>query len=350
MNQAVAVSTNLLPSTDDEGEIDPERFHLTTHLESIPINTLAQDVLSGFAQAPKSIPSKYFYDQRGAELFDAICGTEEYYQTRTEKALLERVAGDIVTDTRPTDLVELGSGAGHKTRVLLDHLTDRVADPRYVSVDISEQMLISSAGSLLRDYPNLTVHGVIADYDHHLHLLPDGVRRLIAFLGSTLGNFTHLEAIAFLADIARGMKPGDRVLLGLDLVKSPAVLHAAYNDAEGVTAEFNRNVLHVINRELGADFEPANFEHIARYSPGRERIEMSLRARHNHVVRIGELALDVPFGDGEHLHTEISRKFTRASAIAMIRAAGLELANWYVAENDYFALAVVALPGDRSLG
>ncbi|MEM9489414.1 MAG: L-histidine N(alpha)-methyltransferase [Myxococcota bacterium] len=346
MNQAaVALHPARGPAESKEPqdkEID-ERLSITSLLDGTSTgSTIAVDVLAGLQATPKTLPPKYFYDERGAQLFDAICDTDEYYPTRTEQALLERVAGEIVQEAEPTELVELGSGAARKTRVLLDELTDAVDEARYTPVDISEEMLRESAEALLRDYPSLSVHGVVADYDHHLHLLPEGKRRLIAFLGSTLGNFKHTEAIEFVSSVASGMQDGDRLILGLDLVKSPAVLHAAYNDSDGVTAEFNRNVLNVLNRELDAEFEPDDFEHVAQYQHERQQIEMSLRARRSHSVRIGQLGQAFEFAAGERVRTEISRKFTRDSAESILNASGLEMSNWYVSEDQYFALAVAA--------
>jgi L-histidine Nalpha-methyltransferase len=319
------------------------RLRMTTLRESHDSQVLAADVLHGLTVIPKELPPKYFYDARGALLFDAICDTEEYYPTRTEQELLEQVAGEIMARVRPTALVELGSGAARKTRVLLDQMTEQVAAPCYMPVDISAEMLRHSAQALLGDYPSLRVHGVVADYDQHLSLLPRAERRLIAFLGSTIGNFEQPRAVEFVRAIAAGMGPDDQLLLGLDLVKSPAVLHAAYNDSQGITAEFNRNVLRVINRALGADFEPDHFEHIARYLPEQEQIEMALRARRGHTVRIAGLKRAVRFAPGEELRTEISRKFTRRSAELLIRAAGLDLSGWYVSDNGYVALALATV-------
>ncbi len=320
------------------------RFWLTRLLTGQEQSSLAQDVRAGLSAVPKTLLPKYFYDERGSQLFDAICDTEEYYPTRTEQALLEAHAPAIVAEHRPTGLIELGSGAARKTRVILDALTEVEADPRYVPVDISEEILVESGRALLDDYPMLRVHGVVADYDHHLHLLPEGPRRLIAFLGGTLGNFDPPAAIDFLRRLGEGMTAGDRLLLGLDLVKEPAVLHAAYNDAAGITAEFNKNVLLVMNRELGANFDVDGFEHVARFRPELSQIEMYLRALRAQRVRIETLGREVVFAAGEEMRTEISRKFTRDSVTQMIAAAGLELRGWYAAPQDYYALVVAGIP------
>jgi L-histidine N-alpha-methyltransferase len=307
---------------------------------------LAADVTRGFGRTPRTLPPKYFYDARGARLFDAICDTPEYYPTRTEQALLEAVAPEIIAEADPTHLVELGSGAARKTRTLLDalgaHVAPQAAHPTYVPIDISEHMLVSSARTLLEDYPDLRVHGVVADYDYHLHVMPRDGRRLIAFLGSTIGNFRQPRAIRFVASIAAGMDGADRLLIGFDLVKPAHVLHAAYNDAAGITAAFNLNVLEVINRELDGDFDLGGFEHVARYLPEQQQIEMYLASRRAQRVRLGKLGRSYTFSAGQLLRTEISRKFTRERAETVARAGGLEPIGWYPSSDGYFALLVAA--------
>ena len=330
--------SSAVPSLIERGE----RFSLTHLLQSGVAGDMATDVRRGLTAMPKELPPKYFYDERGSQLFDAICDTAEYYQTRTEKALLERYVAEILDRTKPVELVEFGSGAARKTRVLLDELVRRVEAPLYMPVDISPEMLTLSARALMRDYPSLRVHGVVADYERHLHHLPADGHRLLAFLGSTIGNFQHREAVRFIGSIASGMRPDEHFLLGVDLVKDTGVLHAAYNDAQGITADFNRNVLRVINRELDASFEPDAFEHIARYKVEEQRIEMALRARRDMQVRIEELDTTVSFAEGEEVRTEISRKFTRESCEHLLRESGLEPCGWFVSDNNYFALALAS--------
>lgn len=305
---------------------------------------LAADLVRGFGRTPRALPPKYFYDERGAKLFDAICDTPEYYPTRTEQALLDAVGPEIVAAADPTHLVELGSGAARKTRSLLDALSEHLGPtpPVYVPIDISEAMLVSSARALLSEYPRLRVHGVVADYDYHLHLMPRTGRRLIAFLGSTIGNFRQPRAVRFVSDVAAGMTPRDRLLIGFDLVKPAGVLHDAYNDAAGVTAAFNLNVLRVINRELDGDFDVEGFEHVARYLPEQHQIEMYLRARRTQEVRLNGVGRTYQFADGELLQTEISRKFTRARAETVVRGGGLTPVGWYESPDRYFALLVAA--------
>jgi len=307
-------------------------------------STLAADVAAGLAAPPRRLPPKHFYDDVGSALFDRICDTPEYYQTRTEQALLASVAPALLRRLRPGDLVELGSGAARKTRVLLDAAAAIGLRCRYVPFDVSEGMLRASGARLLAAYPWLRVHGVVGDYDRHLDRIPAGERRLIVFLGGTIGNFEPEQAERFLARLAATMGPDDRLLLGTDLVKDRAVLHAAYNDAAGLTAAFNRNVLRVVNRELGGDFDPEAFEHVAFFDEEKQQIEMHLRARRAHRVRIRALDMVIDFAEGETIHTEISRKFTRASVTALYRSAGLELEEWFVPENEQFALSVARRP------
>ncbi len=304
---------------------------------------LAADVRDGLTRTRKAVPPKYFYDDRGAQLFDAICDLPEYYPTRTEHALLQAVADQVIARTAPSHLIELGSGASRKTRVLLDALTRARPGACYVPMDVSEQMLRRSAAALRGAYPRLRVHGIVGDYERHLRHFPPAERRLVIFLGSTIGNFTDAEAIDFLRALTRHLSVGDRLLLGLDLVKPAAVLHAAYNDRAGLTAEFNLNLLRVLNRELDATFDLTRFDHVAFFDPAQAQIEMHLRARDAHQVRIDALDLHVGFAAGETIHTEISRKFTRASAEAMLTAAGFALDTWYTSPDDYFALALAAV-------
>ena len=316
------------------------RLSVEVHLEPHAAGTLAADVRRGLTLRPKQLPPKHFYDELGSKLFDRICDTPEYYQTRTEYRLLEQVAARIVSLTRPTHVVELGSGAARKTRVLLDALGNSGLCSCYVPFDVSESMLRNAATALLEEYPWLEVRGIVGDYERHLGKLPSGERRLFVFLGSTIGNFDELEARAFLKALRQRLHPGDALLLGLDLVKDARVLHAAYNDAQGITAEFNKNVLGVINRELGADFELEQFEHVAFFEPALERIEMHLLSTRDQIVRIGRLGLSIPFERGELMRTEISRKFTEQSARGLLGQAGLELRDWFVPENRYFGLAL----------
>jgi L-histidine N-alpha-methyltransferase len=326
------------------GQALPARDPLLT-FERIPRGldggTLAHDVRRGLTAPRKTLPSKYFYDERGSRLFDEICRLPEYYLTRVDTRLLRRHADELVALVRPTDVIELGAGSARKTRLILDALARAgSAGVRYVPMDVSESALLDTAEQLRRDYPQMPVHAIACDYEHHLDLLPRGRRRLVLFLGSTIGNFPPAQAAAFVRRIADRLSAGDAILLGMDLVKSAAVLHAAYNDAAGVTAEFNRNILRVVNRGLGADFRPDDYEHLAFFNRDTSQIEMHLRAERGHTVRIRALDLDVPFAAGETIHTEISRKFRRSDAEDLFAAAGCRLACWWTDERQYFAEAV----------
>jgi len=306
---------------------------------------LAEDVRSGLTRRQKSLPPKYFYDDRGSELFEAICELPEYYLTRTETALLADIAGAVVAQVAPTQLVELGSGASRKTRLLLDALVARGPGAWYVPIDVSGGALHASAARLREAYPGLGVHGIVADFEPGPPPLPPAARRLVAYLGSSIGNFVPPADARLLRGLAARLHAGDALLLGVDLVKGEDVMRAAYDDAAGVTAEFNRNVLRVINRLLDADFDPAAFDHVARWDAATASIEMHLRARRAHRVHLAALDLSVAFAAGETIHTETSRKFTRASVTALLAASAFRLARWDEAPGGGFALALATLEG-----
>jgi L-histidine N-alpha-methyltransferase len=303
---------------------------------------LANDVLDGLTRPFKELPPKHFYDARGSELFERICELPEYYPTRTEKAILAARADEIAQHTGAGELVELGSGSAEKARVLLDAMAAAGNLRRYVPLDVSETVVRDAAEQLVDEYDELRVHGVIGDFQRHLERVPesDGVPRIVALLGGTIGNFPPGTRRALLRDIARVLGPDDRLLLGTDLVKDPTVIEAAYDDAAGITAEFNRNVLHVINRELGADFTPEAFDHVAFFDRRHEWIEMRLRARRPCSVFIADLGLRVEFAVGEEVRTEISAKFTRGRLQDDYRAAGLELERWFTDADEMFALSL----------
>jgi L-histidine N-alpha-methyltransferase len=305
--------------------------------------TLADDVLDGLTKPFKELPAKHFYDTRGSELFDQICELPEYYPTRAERAILERHAADIVAAAGAEELLELGSGYATKTRVLLDAMVDAGTLRRYLPFDVAESVVRQTAEDLVEEYPGLTVHGVVGDFERHLDRIPlsEG-RRTVAFLGGTIGNFPPGSRRRFLRGLAARMGPGDRLLLGTDLVKDPEVIRRAYDDDAGITAEFNRNLLHVLNRELGADFDPDGFEHVALFDADREWIEMRLRALRTATVTISALDLEVSFAAGEEVRTEISAKFTRERLEGDYAAAGLRLTDWWTDEDGLFALSLAA--------
>jgi L-histidine N-alpha-methyltransferase len=304
--------------------------------------SLADDVLDGLTRPFKELPPKHFYDARGAELFDQICDLPEYYPTRAERAILEERSDEIVAATGAAELVELGSGTAAKTRLLLRAMARAGTLQRYVPVDVTESMVLECADALVDEFPGLRVHGIVGDFERHLrHVpVPDGPR-IVAFLGGTIGNFTPGSRRRFLRGLAKLLRPGvDHLLLGTDLVKDPTVLEAAYDDSAGVTADFNRNVLRVINRELDADFEVDAYEHVAFFDREREWIEMRLRASRRMDVHVAKLGLRVSFAPREELRTEISAKFTPKRLQADLAAAGLQLSEILTDPDELFALSL----------
>jgi L-histidine N-alpha-methyltransferase len=306
---------------------------------------LATDVRAGLTATPKTLPPKYFYDARGSELFDEITRLPEYYPTRTERAILEQVAPAIADSTRAETLIELGSGTSEKTRLLLRALTAQGTLRRFVPFDVDPAVLKDATAAIAVEFPGLAVEPIVGDFEKHLSALPSGPRRLLAFLGSTIGNLDPAHRAEFLCQVRASLRPGDAFLLGTDLVKSPERLIAAYDDAAGVTAAFNRNVLTVLNRDLGADFDVDEFDHVAVWDPQNEWIEMRLRSRHEQVVRIRRLDLTVRFDRGEELRTEISAKFRQERVAAELAAAGLQLREWWTDPAADFALSL-SLPGE----
>ncbi|BET45916.1 MULTISPECIES: L-histidine N(alpha)-methyltransferase [Streptomyces] len=317
------------------------QFRLTRTLpEDATDAALRADVLAGLTSTPKWLPPKWFYDARGSELFEAITALPEYYPTRAEREILVDRAGEIAAATGARTLVELGSGSSEKTRVLLDALTGHNGLRGYVPVDVSESALVQAGQALVAERPGLQVHALIADFTAGLTLPETPGPRLVAFLGGTIGNLLPEERAVFLSSVRALLAPGDSLLLGTDLVKDEGVLVRAYDDAAGVTAEFNKNVLSVVNRELEADFATAAFDHVALWNAEREWIEMRLRSRTAQTVKIQALDLAVDFADGEELRTEVSAKFRREGVRAELAAAGLDLAHWWTDAEGRFALSL----------
>ncbi|PVC83686.1 L-histidine N(alpha)-methyltransferase [Streptomyces sp. CS090A] len=298
---------------------------------------LRADVLSGLTRHPKTLPPKWFYDARGSELFEDITRLPEYYPTRAEREILEERAGEIAAASGARTVIELGSGSSEKTRHLLEALDGLES---YVPVDVSESALTGAAESLLAEHPGLSVHALIADFTGGLALPGTPGPRLVAFLGGTIGNLLPEERAGFLHSVRSLLTPGDALLLGTDLVKDEETLVAAYDDASGVTAAFNKNVLNVVNRELGADFPLDDFDHVAVWNPEQRWIEMRLRARRALTVKIRELDLVVPFEAGEELRTEVSAKFRQEDVREELEAAGLQLAQWWTDAAGRFALSL----------
>ena len=360
-----------------------ERVLVTVHNRRGQVSRDRDELRAALLRSPREIPSRFFYDERGSRLFERITELPEYYQTRTEHALLDAIADRVAAAARASQLVEIGSGAATKTRVLLDAMARAGRLQLYVPVDVAEGTMRRVAEELTAEYPELAVHGVVADFNEDLSLLPqfgpgngngaggaaagaagagpesgtgwpgaagstDAVhgreRRLVIFLGGTIGNLKPEEARRFLATRRREMAPGDHFLLGVDLVKPVARLEAAYNDAAGITAEFNRNVLRVANHCARGDFDPAGFSHRAFYDAGPRWIEMRLRSERRQHVRLPAIGLELDFERGEEIRTEISAKYDRASAEALLAGAGLEPVAWFTDPEQLFGLALAHHP------
>jgi L-histidine Nalpha-methyltransferase len=314
---------------------------LTYHLDpDDAAAALRADALAGLTATPKTLPPRWFYDQRGSELFDRITRLPEYYPTRAERAILAARSPEIAAAAGADVLVELGSGTSEKTRLLLTALRAAGTLRTFVPFDVDPSVLRSAGAALTEEYPGLDVQGVVGDFTRHLGELPRDGRRLVAFLGSTIGNLEPVDRAAFLAELAGTLHPGDSVLLGTDLVKDPGRLVRAYDDAEGVTAEFDRNVLAVLNRELKADFDLDAFEHVALWDAEGEWIEMRLRSTVDQVVSVAELDLEVPFAAGEEMRTEISAKFRRDGVERELAAAGLRMTRWWTDPAADFGLSL----------
>ncbi|MCV7103823.1 L-histidine N(alpha)-methyltransferase [Mycobacterium palustre] len=316
---------------------------LSNHLAAdSAYHALRRDVSDGLRQTPKSLPPKWFYDSVGSDLFDQITRLPEYYPTRAEAEILRARSGDIASASQADTLVELGAGTSEKTRRLLDALRERGSLRGFVPFDVDAGVLSATAAAVQREYPGVEINAVCGDFEEHLTEIPGGGRRLFVFLGSTIGNLTPGPRAEFLSTLAAVMSPGDTLLLGTDLVKDSNRLVRAYDDAAGVTARFNRNVLAVINRQLDADFDVDAFQHVARWNGEAERIEMWLRAGSRQRVRIGALDLTVEFDAGEEMLTEVSCKFRPDGVSAELSDAGLRQIRWWTDEAGDFGLSLAA--------
>ncbi|MFI9008312.1 L-histidine N(alpha)-methyltransferase [Actinosynnema sp. NPDC053489] len=311
--------------------------HLTPEDAAIALRAEAR---AGLTARPKWVSPKWFYDAVGSDLFEEITRLPEYYPTRAEREILVARAAEVASLTGARSLVELGSGSSEKTRLLLSALRDHGTLEEFVPLDVSPSALTDAARAIVADYPGLRVHGVVGDFTEHLGLLPGTPPRVVAFLGGTIGNLIPEERDKFFASVRDVLDAGEWLLLGTDLVKDPGTLVRAYDDARGVTAEFNRNVLRVMNRELGADFDPEDFEHVALWNAEEEWIEMRLRALRPVKAHVSALSLEVAFAEGEELRTEVSAKFRREGVTRELAAAGFELHRWWTDEEGRFALSL----------
>jgi L-histidine N-alpha-methyltransferase len=301
---------------------------------------LRADAELGLTSTPKWLPPKWFYDARGSELFEDITRLPEYYPTRAEREILHARATEIAQRTGAHTLVELGSGSSEKTRLLLDALRHHGSLREFVPLDVSGSALREAVDAITADYPGLAIHGVVGDFTEHLHRVPGEAPRLVAFLGGTIGNLLPDERASFLQSMRAVLDGGEWLLLGTDLVKDPGVLVAAYDDAAGVTAEFNRNVLRVLNRELGADFDVEAFSHRAVWDADHEWVEMRLVAMRDMHVVVPDIGVSVDFARGEQMRTEISAKFRRDGVEAELAAAGFHLNGWWTDQQGRFALTL----------
>jgi L-histidine N-alpha-methyltransferase len=315
---------------------------IDVHLDADAAAAMARDVREGLSASPKELSPKYFYDERGSLLFEQITELEEYYPTRAERAILAARSAEILAAAgTPGTLVEFGSGSASKTRHLLSAMRDAECLRTYVPVDISEEITHTTAETLVEEYPGLDVRGLVCDFESDLERIhSDGSPRLIAFLGGTIGNLYPGERREFLTRIAALFGPGDHLLLGTDLVKDTARLEAAYDDDAGVTAEFNKNVLAVLNRELAADFDLDAFEHVSRYDAREERMDIRLRSLAAQTVHLAALEMTIQFAAGEEMRTEISTKFTRERLEAVYAEAGLEMRGWFTDPAGDYALSL----------
>ena len=314
---------------------------LSNHLAAdSAFEALCRDVRAGLQGTPKSLPPKWFYDSVGSDLFDQITRLPEYYPTRAEAEILRARAAEIASVAGADTLVELGSGTSEKTRVLLDALHTGGSLRRFVPFDVDASMLSAASKSIQGEYPGIEIAAVCGDFEEHLAKIPTGGRRLFVFLGSTIGNLKPAAREEFLTGLAAALQPGDSLLLGTDLVKDTGRLVAAYDDGAGVTAQFNRNVLTVINRELNADFDVDAFHHVATWNPDEERMEMSLRCDRAQRVHIAALNMTVDFEAGEQVLTEVSCKFRKAGVADELAQAGLRLTQWWTDSAGDFGLSL----------
>ena len=320
-----------------------EKIVCTTVMPTRKIPGMLEDIRESLLRKPRSLSPKYFYDQRGSSLFDQICSTPEYYPTRTENKLLSRHAVDIINKTTPDQILELGSGYSTKTRLLFDACQQTTNECIYVPLDVCEEVLVEVSKRLSEEYDWLVVNPLLGDYHAGLGNLPASHgSHLFVFLGSTIGNFEQEDALDFIKEVHKTMCYGDHLLIGVDRVKDNDVLHDAYNDAQGMTAEFNLNILHVLNRELNADFNIDMFTHSATFNAYKERIEMRLISRANQHVNINDLNESIQFNLGDDILTEVSQKYTYKGIEEMLKQADFTITDHYEDENAYFSLVLVS--------
>ncbi len=330
--------------TKSETQIESQNnFLLDNHLPEIGLEAMRDEVMRSLTDKPRRIPSKYFYNKEGSVLFEEITNLPEYYLSRTEKAILSSLWNKLAIDAHNLHIIELGSGDCSKIELLLRTLPKSTLDTiTYHPVDFSSNALKDSANNLMQQFPDLCIHGIVADFFHQIHLLPSERPRLVCFFGSTIGNFNKNEINAFMNELGNAMETGDHLLLGLDMIKDLDVLEKAYNDNKGVTARFNKNILSVANELLEADFEPHLFDHRAFYNKEHHRIEMHLVARENMIVTCGFNDSTIELKAGEIIHTENSHKFDRDHIQYMGKTAGLTIRQVFTDPQQWFSLVLYA--------
>lgn len=317
---------------------DAGRFELIDWTVDFAHENMKREVRAGMSAERKYLPSKYFYDSRGSALFEQICQLPEYYPTRTEMEILKKIAPTVMKDLKAGSLIELGSGANWKVRHLLDAADGSRGGIRYVAIDVCESTLVGSSEELLCLYPDLCITAIVADFQHQIRDIRTPGNKLLTFFGSTIGNFSNAESEKFLRAVAGLMQPKDRFLIGIDLVKVKETLEDAYNDSMGITAQFNKNILSVINRELNSDFDPASFNHVAFFNEASQCIEMHLAANEDVSIAISDLEMEVGMKRGETILTEISRKYDREGVERLASRAGLRVKRWFSDRKGWFAL------------
>jgi len=312
---------------------------LLNHINKIGNENIRTEIMKGLYSDAKSIPSKYFYDKEGSELFEIITGLKEYYITRTEKSILAVLSMKKEFDLSDTDIIELGSGDHSKIDILLRQIpAETIKTIRYFPIDISRDAIEAAGEYLTRSYPNLKFCGIVADFSRQTDVIPAERKNLICFFGSTIGNFTREESKKFFCKIASVMKPGDIFLLGMDMVKDAEILHGAYNDSSGITEKFNKNILKVVNDLIGTRFDPNDFEHVAFYNKTLQRVEMHLKARCDMKIYSSYTSAPVIIQEGESIHTENSHKFTEKHINELVKISGLTLSKVYTDKNNWFSL------------
>ncbi len=325
----------------EAGIIEAQKIKITNHLNNLGINNIRKEIINGLTSEQKYISSKFFYDKKGSKLFEDITQLPEYYPTRTEMKILNSIAPELMSSLENIDIIELGSGDCSKIKILLSSIPEeRLETINYIPVDVSQSTIYESAQSLMEIFPGLSINGLVADFMSQFEIIPDYTRRMYCFLGSTIGNFTDEIAKNFLKNLSSNMNSGDTLLLGVDLVKPIQILHNAYNDSQNVTADFNKNILNVLNDIIDSDFDINDFEHKAFFNEEHSRIEMHLIANKDIIIKSPYSKSDILIKNGENIHTENSNKYTHEHIKSFEKISGLKIKKTYTDSNNWFALVL----------